>query len=433
MNPATTMQRERLKLLASVGIGRRLTSAEENVRQERALLRELLKEEVVDMGKLRSSMFNGAIDSAGIRFLCWKLSLGVLPAWKDGWEFNRQQLAERYNLIHAASMHLRRGRCTAGSSGGSLKYTCQWDAVEATFRSEHFSVASMLVQDLRSYRMIWDDGATRVSSRQRARFHELHHTKHAMQGEAWAKSLSAIEDEFDLHAVAYVFSSALEVECVGGPGTFWCLARFTEGLLRAGAAHDLTHALGRLLAVHDPPLARHLRAARLEVGHFAAAWFRSLFAACLPLDALIRVYDRLLSQGLAFAAFVALAALTNLRARLLAQTDRGRLLDLLVVLPREACSPPLAEAAAALWARPPLVRCRVQAAPLPPNWSFRAQAQAAVATALRLFALSAAEEAREYRDAPPPLGPAGRPQRHWRLPDGALGATPAVVAATEGR
>jgi hypothetical protein len=50
-----------------------------------------------------------------------------------------------------------------------------------------------------------------------------------------------VSAEFDVRCVAYVFARALEVDFVGGPGTFWCLNAFLDQHLGAGRAHVLAH------------------------------------------------------------------------------------------------------------------------------------------------------------------------------------------------
>lgn len=55
------------------------------------------------------------------------------------------------------------------------------------------------------------------------------------------RSFAKVQKEFDLQSIAYAFARALEVEFVGGPGTFWCLAYFTERHLVPGGAHALAH------------------------------------------------------------------------------------------------------------------------------------------------------------------------------------------------
>ena len=117
---------------------------------------------------------------------------------------------------------------------------------------------------------------------------------------------------------------------------------------------------------------------------FSIAWFRCLFAAFLPFDVLIQVWDRLLSAGIHFAVFVAAAMLHGLRVKLLALDSKGALLGQLFFC-KDGCSiTPLLEIAVSYWSRESLARCREDCERVPPLWQYRRQIESMITSAVRL-------------------------------------------------
>ena len=49
-------------------------------------LAEILKENEINLDRLKDGVFNGCPDIGSTRALCWRLLLGALPKAKEGWE-----------------------------------------------------------------------------------------------------------------------------------------------------------------------------------------------------------------------------------------------------------------------------------------------------------------------------------------------------------
>lgn len=328
----------RRRFLEQIGVGvptRPLNVAEEEQHAERQKHQERLQaclgQPVVSLEEIKDVMRHGTITKSRDRFLSWLLVLGVKPKVRELWDYEDKQRRMWYSDIARSAESVR-------------IVPPVWTRLREEDGDEvGVHIAAKLVKELRVHRMAierrgWDRGRTFV----------------------------AVEGEFDLHSIAQTVAAALEVEFMGGPGTFWSLDAFVEEHLVAGGAHALAHLTSKLISAADELLDAHLSFLGVRVDDVTLGWFRRLFSATFHVDVVVAIYDAILVYGLPFASFVGSAVLQSHRQRLLGCSTMHEALAIIMLTSQDANSAHVLSAAHTAWSSHQWDGIRAECTSLPP-------------------------------------------------------------------
>lgn len=277
----------------------------------------MLKDNVVETKKLHKICLSCALPPE-YRAIIWKLLLGVLPVYREVWEFVHQQKTAQYEDIKHAALLIYRSVLPPSDAASDTIRSLQGRLDSPQAPTDHSDDSPSA-----SPRAI-PSPSSATAQLSKSEMADLLSVVYRVQTYLFDESSQTAQkqdyDAEELRRIAEVFCYVCGTQSEAD--AYWCYAAFLQcreqiyGHHATGIYHQI-NVLSRLVEKCVPDVWRHLLSLHITLDGFSYQWFRGYFTSCLPLHSLEKVWDRVMAVSHDFLACLGCAIIVHLKYKIL--------------------------------------------------------------------------------------------------------------------